>query len=142
MRRDRVKWNDKYGSRTTPPSLAASCGNSSAWRRAEGPLTSRPAAGATRFLWQNRGLPWMRSTSPRRLGAVQRPAPRDPTDLRDLDIFDIPTGRYDLILNTLYLNRRLFPQIREGSAPAAADFQTLLEIRARRIKASTAATIF
>ncbi|MEJ2221960.1 MAG: methyltransferase domain-containing protein [Desulfobacterales bacterium] len=32
----------------------------------------------------------------------------------DLDDFDIPANRYDLIVNIKYLNRRLFPYIREG----------------------------
>ena len=34
----------------------------------------------------------------------------------DLDDFDIPANRYDLIVNIKYLNRRLFPDIREGLA--------------------------
>ena len=47
----------------------------------------------------------------------------------DLDVFDIPTQRYDLILNILYLNRRLFPQIREGLKPGGVlIFETLLEM--------------
>jgi len=32
----------------------------------------------------------------------------------DLDVFDIPPNRYDLIVNIKYLNRRLFPYIAEG----------------------------
>ena len=32
----------------------------------------------------------------------------------DLDAFDFPTNRYDLIVNIKFLNRRLFPCIREG----------------------------
>jgi SAM-dependent methyltransferase len=32
----------------------------------------------------------------------------------DLDDFDIPANRYDLIVNIKYLNRRLFPYITEG----------------------------
>ena len=34
----------------------------------------------------------------------------------DLDRFDIPPERYSLILNIRFLNRRLFPQIKEGLA--------------------------
>jgi SAM-dependent methyltransferase len=34
----------------------------------------------------------------------------------DLDEFDIPAKRYDLIVNIKYLNRRLFPHISEGLA--------------------------
>ena len=46
----------------------------------------------------------------------------------DLDQFDIPAGRYDLILNVKFLNRRLFPYIQEGLKPGGVViFHTLLE---------------
>ncbi len=32
----------------------------------------------------------------------------------DLDSYDLPIDRYDLVLNINYLNRRLFPQIKES----------------------------
>ena len=35
----------------------------------------------------------------------------------DLDHFDITANRYDLIVNIRYLNRRLFPYIKEGLVP-------------------------
>jgi SAM-dependent methyltransferase len=45
----------------------------------------------------------------------------------DLDTFDIPGDRYDLIVNVLYLNRRLFPQIREALSPGGIlIFETLI----------------
>ncbi len=46
----------------------------------------------------------------------------------DLDIFDIPGNRYSLILNIRFLNRRLFPYIREGLVPGGIlIFETYLE---------------
>ena len=46
----------------------------------------------------------------------------------DLDHFDIPAGRYDLIVNIKFLNRRLFPYILEGLAPGGLlIFQTFLD---------------
>jgi SAM-dependent methyltransferase len=46
----------------------------------------------------------------------------------DLDEFDIPANRYDLIVNIKYLNRRLFPYIREGLAPGGVlIFETFLD---------------
>ena len=46
----------------------------------------------------------------------------------DLDHFDIPANRYDLIVNIKFLNRRLFPCIREGLAPGGIlIFQTFLD---------------
>ncbi len=45
----------------------------------------------------------------------------------DLDRFDLPRNRYDLILNIRYLNRRLFPQIREALTPGGVlIFETFL----------------
>jgi tellurite methyltransferase len=47
---------------------------------------------------------------------------------RDLDTYDIPGGRYDLILNIRYLNRRLFPYIIEGLKPGGLlVFETFIE---------------
>jgi tellurite methyltransferase len=46
----------------------------------------------------------------------------------DLDHFDIPANCYDLIVNIKFLNRRLFPYIREGLTPGGIlIFQTFLD---------------
>jgi tellurite methyltransferase len=46
----------------------------------------------------------------------------------DLDNFDIRPRRYDLIVNIKYLNRRLFPYIREGLVPGGIlIFETFLD---------------
>jgi SAM-dependent methyltransferase len=46
----------------------------------------------------------------------------------DLDEFDIPAKRYDLIVNIKYLNRRLFPHISEGLALGGVlIFETFLD---------------
>jgi SAM-dependent methyltransferase len=46
----------------------------------------------------------------------------------DLDTFEIPAERYDLIVNILFLNRRLFPQIQEGLRRGGLlIFESLLE---------------
>jgi SAM-dependent methyltransferase len=45
----------------------------------------------------------------------------------DLERFDIPPARYDLIINIKFLNRRLFPFIQEGLKPGGVlIFHTLL----------------
>lgn len=45
----------------------------------------------------------------------------------DLDQFEITKGRYDLIINIKYLNRRLFPFIIDGLAPGGVIiFETFL----------------
>lgn len=46
----------------------------------------------------------------------------------DLDRYDIPAERYNLIVNIRYLNRRLYPQIVEGLQPGGLlIFQTYIE---------------
>jgi len=53
----------------------------------------------------------------------------------DLDAFDIPRDRYGLIINIKYLNRRLFPQIREGLvAGGVLIFETFLESSDERVR--------
>ena len=50
------------------------------------------------------------------------------TICEDLDTFDIPGNRYDLIINVKYLNRRIFPYIKEGLKPGGLlIFETFLE---------------
>ena len=50
----------------------------------------------------------------------------------DIDTFDIPIGRYSLILNIRFLNRRLFPYIREGLIRGGIlIFETYLEAQER-----------
>jgi SAM-dependent methyltransferase len=47
----------------------------------------------------------------------------------DLDNFDIPPNRYDLIINIKYLSRRLFPYIREAlNRGGILIFQTFLDL--------------
>ena len=47
----------------------------------------------------------------------------------DLDQFDIPPYRYDLIVNVKFLNRRLFPYLQEGLRPGGVlIFHSLLEM--------------
>ena len=46
----------------------------------------------------------------------------------DLDRFDIPAERYRLIVNSRYLNRRLYPYIQEGLIPGGVlIFETYIE---------------
>ena len=46
----------------------------------------------------------------------------------DLDHFDIAPNHYDLIINIRYLNRRLFPYIKEGLVPGGVlIFESFME---------------
>lgn len=53
----------------------------------------------------------------------------------DLDTFDLAVNRYGLIVNIKYLNRRLFPHIREGLVTGGVlIFETFLESRAETVR--------
>ena len=53
----------------------------------------------------------------------------------DLDIFDIPPDRYDLIVNIKFLSRRLFPYIYEGLTDGGIlIFETFIEAPDEKIK--------
>ena len=54
--------------------------------------------------------------------------PRIRTLCADLDQFEIPANRYDLIVNVKFLSRRLFPYLRQGLKPdGVLIFHSLLE---------------
>jgi len=48
------------------------------------------------------------------LRKIKKERPQINTVQADLDFYNIPQNRYDLIVNINYLNRRLIPQIKEG----------------------------
>jgi tellurite methyltransferase len=126
MERDRAKWNRKYRDGELPREPTDIVRRF--LRLAPGPRALDLAAGAGRnsvFMAQqgfqvdavdisDEGLSRFRSAGVRRACA-------------DLDRFDIPPGRYDLIVDVLYVNRRLFPQIQEGLRPGGLlIFESLL----------------
>jgi SAM-dependent methyltransferase len=129
MLQDRIKWDEKYRNRDYPAEPAAIVRQF--FSLAQGRAALDLAAGSGRhalFLAQQgftvdavdiseAGLALFAGRS-----AAIRPI------CADLDTFDIPGGRYDLIVNVLYLNRRLFPQIREALTPGGVlIFETLVE---------------
>jgi tellurite methyltransferase len=113
MERDRVKWNARYRAGDIPAEASDIVRRS--FRLAPGPRALDIAAGCGRnatFLAargfqvdavdvSDEGLSRFHTAGVRRVCA-------------DLDRFDIPPGRYDLIVDVLYVNRRLFPQMGAG----------------------------
>jgi tellurite methyltransferase len=129
MLHDRIKWNEKYRRQDYPAEPAAIV--KQFFRLARGKTALDIAAGSGRhaiFLAEQgfavdavdiseEGLALFAGRS-----AAIRPI------CADLDTFDISVQRYDLIVNVLYLNRRLFPQIREALRPGGIlIFETLVE---------------
>ena len=124
---DRIKWNEKYrrqGYPDTPVDVIKEfCG------LAPGRRALDLAAGTGRhalFLAEQGFQVDAVDISDEGLGRFAGRHPGVRVICADLDRFDIPRDRYDLIVDVLYLNRRLFPQIREGLVPGGVlIFETL-----------------
>jgi len=129
MRRDRIKWNEKYRQRDYPTEPSGIVKDF--FSLAPGRAALDIAAGSGRnalFLAEQGFVVDAVDISEEGLSLVAGRHPAIRPICADLDTFDIPGEHYDLILNVLYLNRRLFPQIREGLRPGGLlVFETLLE---------------
>ena len=130
MLRDRIKWNEKYREKEYPTEPSGIVRDF--FSLARGGTALDIAAGSGRnalFLAEHGFVVDAVDIAEEGLALVAGRHPAIRTICADLDTFDIPGGRYDLILNVLYLNRRLFPQIREGLKPGGLlIFETLLEL--------------
>jgi SAM-dependent methyltransferase len=129
MLQDRIKWNEKYRNRDYPAEPAAIVRQF--FRLARGRTALDVAAGSGRhsiFLAEQGFTVEAVDISEAGLALVAGRSAAIRPICADLDTFDIPGRRYDLIVNVLYLNRRLFPQIREALAPGGVlIFETLVE---------------
>jgi SAM-dependent methyltransferase len=113
--KDREKWNSRYleKDQVSPP-----CPLVRRFCRLSGPgraLDLAAGSGGNALFLAGKGFQVeavdVSDVAVKRLSALH---PRITAQCRDLDIWDIPRGRYDLILNIRFLNRRLFPSIIEG----------------------------
>lgn len=129
MLQDRLKWNEKYQSQSYPVEPAAIVKEYA--KLARGRMALDIAAGNGRnsvFLAQQGFRVDAVDISDAGLNLFAAKHPNLNPICADLDDFDIPPKRYDLIINIKYLNRRLFPYIYEGLAPGGIlIFQTLLD---------------
>ncbi|MCU0564364.1 MAG: class I SAM-dependent methyltransferase [Desulfobacterales bacterium] len=126
MDSDRTKWNARYREGDIPGETSDIVRRFS--RLASGPRALDLAAGAGRnatFLAGHGFRVDAVDISDEGLSRVRHPGVR--RICADLDGFDIPAGRYDLIVDVLYLNRRLFPQMINGLRPGGLlVFESLL----------------
>jgi SAM-dependent methyltransferase len=129
MLQDRLKWNNKYQSENIPDAPSAIV--KQYFKLTEGKKALDIAAGNGRnaLFLADQGFKVDAvdiSDAGLRLFAGQHPNIHP--ICADLDHFDIPANRYDLIINIKFLNRRLFPYIREGLMPGGMlIFQTFLD---------------
>jgi len=130
MHKDRLRWNEKY--------------------RDKGKIPSEPSEIVKKFFklaHKGKSLDIAAGTGKNALFLAQQGFSAEAVDISDaglrefagkhpkvypvcadLDTFDIPKERYNLILNIRFLKRRLFPYIKEGLAPGGIlIFETYLE---------------
>jgi SAM-dependent methyltransferase len=128
MLKDRLKWNEKYQSQSYPDEPAAIVKEYA--KLASGKKALDIAAGNGRnalFLAQQGFSVDAVDISDAGLNLFAPKHANIHPICADLDDFDIPSKRYDLIINIKFLNRRLFPYIYEGLAPGGVlIFETFL----------------
>ena len=115
MRQDRLKWNEKYQSGDYPDEPAAIVKEYASMARGKRALDIAAGNGRHALFLAGQGFV-VDAVDIADAGLAQFAGnhPGIHPICADLDEFDIPAKRYDLIVNIKYLNRRLFPYIRKG----------------------------
>ena len=129
MRQDRLKWNENYLSKNYPDEPAAIVKQFARLAGGKRALDIAAGNGHNALFLADIGFAVEAvDISDQGLNLFAGKHPGIHAICVDLDHFDIPAGRYDLIINIKYLNRRLFPYIHEGLSPGGMlIFQTLLD---------------
>jgi len=129
MRRDRLKWNEKYKDQHYSDEPAAIVKHYVELAGGKNALDIAAGNGRNALFLARQGFV-VDAVDIADAGLAQFAGkhPAIHPICADLDDFDIPANRYDLIINVKYLNRRLFPYIREGLAPGGVlIFETFLD---------------
>ena len=129
MLQDRQKWNEKHQSQRYPNAPAVIVKNYAKLANGTKALDIAAGNGRNALFLANLGFVVEAvDISDTGLNLFVGKHPCIHQICADLDYFDIPAARYDLIVNIKYLNRRLFPHICEGLAPGGVlIFQTFLD---------------
>ena len=129
MRRDRIKWNDKYLQRESLTDPSRIVTKHYALSRQGKALDIAAGNGRNSVFLARHGFS-VEAVDISDVGLNQFSGihPNLHPLCIDLDTFDLPLNRYDLILNIRFLNRRLFPLIIEGLVPGGIlIFESYLE---------------
>jgi SAM-dependent methyltransferase len=129
MRKDRLRWNKKYQKQNYPDEPAAIVKQYAGLARGKKALDIAAGNGRNALFLARLGFV-VDAVDIADTGLAQFAGkhPGIQPVCADLDDFDIPANRYDLIVNIKYLNRRLYPYIREGLAPGGIlIFETFLD---------------
>lgn len=127
--KDRIRWNEKYQEKKYPDAPSEIV--KKFYPLAPEGLALDIAAGNGRnaiFLAKQGFLCDAVDVSDRAIGEISGKQAGVNALCADLDTWEIPAERYSLILNIRYLNRRLFPWIKEGLIPEGLlIFETWME---------------
>ena len=129
MRQDRIKWNEKYRQECHPTEAAGVVKRF--YHLAPGKKALDIAAGNGRnavFL-SHKGFS-VDAVDISEVGLAEFTGNSSNINAicADLDLFEIATAHYDLIVNVKFFNRRLFPYIQEGLKPGGmVIFHTLMD---------------
>ena len=129
MHRDRIKWNDKYLQRESPTDPSRIVTKHYVLSRQGKALDIAAGNGRNSVFLARHGFS-VEAVDISDVGLNQFSGihPNLHPLCIDLDTFDLPLNRYDLILNIRFLNRRLFPLIIEGLVPGGIlIFESYLE---------------
>jgi SAM-dependent methyltransferase len=117
MREDRIRWNRKYAEREWPAEPSAIVSRFFYLARPGLALDIAAGTGRNALFLAGRGFEVVAADIAeeglRRLAGVHDKV--HPLCV-DLDAYDIPEGRFHLIINIMFLSRRLFPHIIHGLA--------------------------
>jgi len=131
MKEDRIRWNEKYLNKETLYPAAPAKIVEQFYRLAPEGKALDIAAGTGKnalFLAEQGFSVDAVDISDAALRMFASRHPNITPVCADLDHFDIPRERYSLIINLRFLNRRLFPYIREGLVPGGIlIFESYLE---------------
>jgi SAM-dependent methyltransferase len=129
MRADREKWNERYGEHPKPGEPARLVREYAGLARPGNALDIAAGQGANALFLACQGFRVEAvDISEKALARMAGRAPNLHPVCADLDIFDVPRGRYELIVNIRFLSRRLLPQILYGLKPGGIlIFEALLE---------------
>ena len=127
MEHDRIKWNAKYRQGAVPREPSAIVRRFAGLPAGRRALDLAAGSGRNSVFLAQQGFQ-VDAVDISEEGLQQIPAlPEIRRVCTDLDRCDIAAGRYDLIVDLLYVNRRLFPQLHEGLRPGGVlIFESLL----------------
>ncbi|MBU0988504.1 MAG: class I SAM-dependent methyltransferase [Proteobacteria bacterium] len=118
MEKDRLKWNEKYLKETYPDEPAGTVKEYYHLAPKGRALDIGAGNGRNALFLAKQGVDVIAvDISDVAMAGLAGVHPRLHPLCQDLDTFEIPKECFSLIVNIRFLNRRLFPQIREGLIP-------------------------